>query len=144
MRIHLKSRIITILSVMALTALMSPAAFSESYKVSQFRYTNRGEYVACPEVVWNDASGRQQVSLVECVKRGHTVVLELADLKNPPTADSEVWLLLRIAAGDVQNCRSKTATFHFDPGGARAKFRSDGTHLDRNECKLTCEDCKAK
>lgn len=144
MRMHRKSRFITAIAAMIVTVLVSPPALSESYKISQIRYANKGDYVACPEVNWNDASGRKQVSLLDCVKWGHSVTFDIADLKNPPTVGSEVWLIVRIAAGEIKDCRTSEATFHFDPGGARAKFRTAGTALDRNDCKLLCEDCKAR
>ena len=128
-----------------LAVLLAPPVLAESYKVSQFHYFNNGEYESCPEVVWTDDSGRQQVSRPDyCVKRSHTTTLNFDELDNPPPAGTEVWLQLRIVFGDVESCRTSEATFHYDPGGERAKFRTDGTPLDRNRCKLTCEDCKAK
>lgn len=144
MRIPQKNRVVTALLAMMLTLLVSAPALAESYKISQIRYTNRGDYAACPEVNWNDASGRLQVSQLDCVKWADRVTFDIADLDNPPPAGTEVWLRIRISAGEIKSCRTSEATFLFDPAGARAKFHTAGTEFDRNTCKLTCEDCKAR
>ena len=144
MRIHRKSQVMTAFAALLVTSLISPPLMAESYKISQIRYSNRGEYAACPEVNWNDASGRRQVSRIDCIKWGDVITFDIADLENPPPAGSEVWLRIRISAGEIKDCRTSEATFLFDPAGARAKFHTAGTEFDRNRCKLTCEDCKAR
>ena len=144
MRDRRNNRVVIAFAAMVLTTMLSAPALAENYKISQIRYSNRGEYAACPEVNWNDASGRQQVSRLDCLKWGDMVTFDIADLENPPPAGTEVWLRIRISAGEIKNCRTSEATFLFDPAGARAKFHTAGTEFDRNNCKLACEDCKAR
>lgn len=145
MKIRHEQRNFSAMLAAVLALVASSPAFAESYKVSQFHYFNNGEYESCPEVLWNDEAGRLQASRPDfCIKRGRTATLDIAGLDNPPPPGTEVWLQLRIVFGDVQSCQSRETTFIYDTGGQRAKFRTDGTPLDRNRCKVTCEDCKAK
>jgi hypothetical protein len=120
------------------TVLISPPALSESHKISQIRYANKGDYAACPEVNWNDASGRKQVS--PRLRQGHSVTFDIADLQNrrPPAARSG--LIVRIAAGEIKDCRTSEAIFHFDLGGTAPNFARlvpRSIRNDANSCART-------
>lgn len=119
----------------------APTKFMGDHNVDQLKYKNSSaSYVASPFLKWKSESDGKKYTYDPNVNVSSTgsYTFDITKMKAPkPDIGDEVWLVVQITAGDKVTCRKKNAKFYYAKGGGTATFRTGGTTLNNNRCKIS-------
>jgi hypothetical protein len=125
------------------------SAVAEDYNTKRLKYENKGGYSACTELHWKDSQGNKHKLTAadldgdQCPPTQQSRTINLNDLTGTkkPSVGDEVWLVIKIDAGDTETCRKDNARFYYDSSGGTATFKTKGTTLQNNRCRIVCKSC---
>jgi len=111
------------------------------YNIDKLHYSNLGAYTACVGLRWKDQEGKKHIQSLKCVDnvggQQYRVPVNINDVTNVAEGD-EVWLIIKIKAGDNESCRKDNTKFYFKKNvGKTAYFFTKGETLTNNRCRFS-------
>ncbi|NQY96870.1 MAG: hypothetical protein HRT82_06880 [Henriciella sp.] len=128
-----------LVGVSVLLGAATAAADKTCYGVAKMQYINKGGYTVSDfYVMYKDENGDKQEGYRHRsdLTVGETVLIDLTLISGPPSVGDEVWGKLAIEGGDRNGCRKDGTKFYYDKSGGTISYKSGGTTLNNNRCKL--------
>lgn len=132
-------RVAGLLGVSVLLGAATAAADKTCYGVAKMQYINKGGYTVSDfYVMYKDENGDEQQGYRSRsdITVGETVLIEIQGITGGPPVGSEVWGKIAIEGGDRNGCRKDGTKFYYDKNGGTISYKSSGTTLNNNRCKL--------
>lgn len=146
------TRLARVCALAATATLSISGAAAEEFEIKKLVYANKGGYGACIYLNWINEDGEKKklgptlLDGDQCPPTGQSRTINLnkittSEKRELPKDGDEVWLMINIDAGEKKSCRKDNTRFIYRADGKTAKFKSSGTTLQNNRCRIVCKSC---